>query len=278
MPLFGVFNYSKEGPGIEKNAPQKKAPIVFFETFFRNIWKFITVNLFCCLISLPIVTTGLAKAGMTNVTRNTARDKHSFGVSDFMDTVKKNWKQTLALGIIGLLAKAFCAFSLYFYYKNLGNGMLATLGFGVVLFVTFAVLIMDFYVWTLAITFKLSVKQIIKNSFIFVFANLFKNLLCGLVLIAVYAVYIGILFIVPYPITLALELIIFVCTFPAFRFLLIQFCTFSAIKKNIIDPYYEQHPDEDIELRRNLGLDVGDAENTERDFEDTVNKTEEKAE
>ena len=31
--FFGLFNYEKEGPGISKNAPQKKTFIVFFETF-----------------------------------------------------------------------------------------------------------------------------------------------------------------------------------------------------------------------------------------------------
>ena len=36
--------------------------------------------------------------------------------------------------------------------------------------------------------------------------------------------------------------------------MLIQFCTFHSIKKYIIDPYYEEHPDEDIEKRHDLGL------------------------
>ena len=43
--FFGLFNYEKEGPGIRKDAPRKKTFIVFFETFFRNFWKFIPINL-----------------------------------------------------------------------------------------------------------------------------------------------------------------------------------------------------------------------------------------
>ena len=85
--FFGLFNYEKEGPGISKNAPKKKTFIVFFETFFRNFWKFITINLVYDLISVPVLTNGLASAGLTNVTRNIARDKHSFGLSDFFDTL-----------------------------------------------------------------------------------------------------------------------------------------------------------------------------------------------
>ncbi len=45
MALFGLFNYSKEGPGISKNEPKKRTFVVFFETFFRNFWKFIPVSL-----------------------------------------------------------------------------------------------------------------------------------------------------------------------------------------------------------------------------------------
>lgn len=58
--FFGLFNYEKEGPGIEKDAPKKKAFIVFFETFFRNFWKFISVNAVYLLLSIPIITNGLS--------------------------------------------------------------------------------------------------------------------------------------------------------------------------------------------------------------------------
>ena len=38
--FFGIGDFTKEGPGIEKDAPEKKKIVVFFETFFRNFWKF----------------------------------------------------------------------------------------------------------------------------------------------------------------------------------------------------------------------------------------------
>ena len=53
--LFGLFNFEKEGPGIAKDAPKKKTFIVFFETFFRNFWKFITLNIVYSLFCLPII-------------------------------------------------------------------------------------------------------------------------------------------------------------------------------------------------------------------------------
>ena len=41
---------------------------------------------------------------------------------------------------------------------------------------------------------------------------------------------------------------------PGYRFLVINFGVFPVVRKYMIDPYYAEHPDDDIELRRRLGL------------------------
>ena len=255
--FFGLFNYEKEGPGISKNAPKKKTFIIFFETFFRNFWKFITINLFFGLLSLPIVTNGFACAGITNVTRNIARDKHSFGLSDYFDTIKKNWKQALGAGIINILIYIVLIFDIWFFY-SVKNKTASTIGLGITLSLLFIFTIMNYFIWTLMITFKFSIKQIYKNSFKFVFINIKNNLIAFFALILVNAVYVGIIFLLKnyFLFVLTIEIIIYLLTYPAFKFLLIQFCVFPSIKKYIIDPYYEEHPDEDIEKRRDLGIEV----------------------
>ena len=60
----------------------------------------------------------------------------------------------------------------------------------------------------------------------------------------------------PYWSVLLAEVLIAAITLPSFRYLLIQFFTFGSIKKYIIDPYYKEHPDADIDKRRDLGLEV----------------------
>ena len=44
--------------------------------------------------------------------------------------------------------------------------------------------------------------------------------------------------------------------FPAFRSYLIQYNIFPLIKKHIIDPYYESHPDEDRTILRTLNIEM----------------------
>lgn len=258
--LFGLFDYSKEGPGISKNAPKKKAFFVFFETFFRNFFKFVSINLAYVLLSAPILTHGMSAAGLTNVTRNTARDKHSFGLSDFFETIRKNLKQSLAVGVINTIITALLAFAIWFYNESYlqTEQILSFVGLVISLSLAAIFAMMNFYIYTLMITFDFSVKMLYKNSFKFVFVNLWKNLLCGIILLGTYALYIGIALLFNDLRVVVIELIIAAATLPAFRYLLVQFFTFGSIKKHIIDPYYEQHPDADIEKRRDLGLEVPD--------------------
>ena len=279
--FFGLFNYEKEGPGISKNAPKKKTFIVFFETFFRNFWKFVVINLVYGIISLPVITNGLAAAGITNVTRNIARDKHSFGTSDFLETVKKNWKQALPAGIINTLIYIILSFDIYFFYTST-EGIMSTVGLGISLCMLFIFTVMQYYIWTLIITFKFSLKQVYKNSFKFVFINMKMNLLCFFAILLVYAVNIALVFLLQsfFLPVITFELLLYILLFPSFRYLLVQYCTFPSIKKYIIDPYYAEHPDEDIEKRQNLGIEIekktepkpegeeGEEEEPENVFED----------
>ncbi len=272
--LFGLFNYEKEGPGIEKNGPKKKAFFVFFETYFRNFWKFVPICAVYSLMTLPCITGGLSAVGMTHVTRNIARDKHSFGLSDFFETIRKNWKQALAEGIINtiLFVFLFIACQGYSGVATHSNKVFSfgTVGLGVAMGVTIVFLLMRFYIFTLTITFGFKLSQIYRNSFRFVFLNFWRNLLCGIILLAVYALNILLFWLAlsnKFTIFLsALIFIAFICCFPAFRYLMIQYFTFPAIRKYIIDPYYEKHPDDDIELRKSLG--VYDEEDDEEEDED----------
>ena len=267
--FFGLFNYEKEGPGISKNAPKKHGFVVFFETFFRNFWKFIPVNIVWCLLNLPLLTNGFANVGLTHVARNTARDKHSFGLSDFFETIKKNKKQALISGIINTVVYALMIINAVFYWFYT-ESFLQSLGLGFVIAVFFIFTIMNYYLWTLIITFNYTLKQAYMNSFRFVFVNLKYNLLCFFVNTLIIGGGIALLFLLPnffFAISL-IEALLYIAVFPGFKALLVQFCTFHSIKKYIIDPYYEEHPEEDLQKRHDLGLDTPEDEPEENEDEE----------
>lgn len=263
--FFGFFDFTKEGPGIDKNAPKKKTFIVFFETFFRNIWKLISVNAVYIIMSIFVIPVGLASVGITNVARNLARDKHSFMLSDYFETIKKNFKQGLLVGIINTLIYVLLFFAIRFYWGS--KGTVAVIGLGICLSGLLTFIVMNFYIYTLMITFNFTLKQLYMNSFRFVFLCLKNNFFCLVSLLFVYALNIALLFLFSsFQIqVLLIELLIAFLTFPAFRHLIIQYATFPGIKKYIIDPYYREHPGEDIEKRKNLGLEIEEEQGTENE-------------
>ncbi len=63
MPgIFGLFDYTKEGPGVYANEPPKGPFRLFFEILFRKFWKIITINLMYLAFSLPALALGLLLA------------------------------------------------------------------------------------------------------------------------------------------------------------------------------------------------------------------------
>ena len=276
--LFGLFNYDKEGPGVAKNGPQKRPFVVFFEILGRKFWKLALAGMLWALVNLPILTRGLADAGLTLISRNFAREKHAFIREDFFESIKKNWKIALPIGIINTLVTGVLFFNMFYYLLALLPEVVllwnpeatvadpATLGtFDYVIlavtlmgFATFTW--MKYYIPFLMITFKLNIKQIYKNSFLFACANLPVNALISVVLIAVYALLAGTVLLFAegsFGVTmLVVVLLLLVSVVPGCRSLLIQFSIFPAIKRLIIDPYYKENPGADKQARLDLNLEV----------------------
>lgn len=252
---FKLFNsYEKEGRGVSKTEKlSKKGFVVFFELYFQNFGKLLTAGFLNLLFCIPVLTNGLADVGLTNITRNIYCGRHSFGASDFFETIKKNWKQALPLGILKIVTGVIIFIATYYYV--IGEGNLSAIGLGVCIFAIFVFLSMLNYIPLLTISFGLKIKKIISNSFKFVFLNVWRNIL--IILIDAFFVAVGLLVILygdSHAVTLSIYIVLMLCFYPAFRTLSVQFLVFPSVRKYMIDPYYEEHPDADIELRRSMGL------------------------
>ena len=234
--LFGLFDYTKEGPGIRKDAPKKKAFFVFFETYFRNFFKFFSINLVYLLLSAPILTHGMTATGITNVTRNIARDKHSFGLSDFFETIRKNWKQSLIFGVLDILIMVILGYDLLYFYLNLASGETMIYVF---FFLTFAMCIvyafMRMYIYLMMITFDLSIMKLLKNALFFAILGIKRNIMALLAVIVVVAFW-YVLRMVFFPVAVILPFILMfsVCSLAS------AYAAYPKIKEIMIDPYYSE--------------------------------------
>jgi uncharacterized membrane protein YesL len=51
--FFGIGDFTKEGPGVPKDGPQKSRFIIFFEVLFRKFWQLIRINIMYLIFNIP---------------------------------------------------------------------------------------------------------------------------------------------------------------------------------------------------------------------------------
>ena len=224
----------------------------FLEIWLENVWTLIPINLVYAMLRCMLIPGGLAQAGMTRVALDLARERHSFGIADFFETIRKSWRKALATGVLYLVIWVFLLLIGWFYFTS--EGILATLGLGCCLAAMFFLPLTEHYVWLQLVLLKLPLKKAIKNACILVFVDGKKNLLLAFLRLGYWSLMLGIFLLLPYTVTPALLLVVTVCFYPGLMQILTQYLVFPGVRKHLIDPYYAEHPEEDLERRKDMGL------------------------
>ena len=172
--------------------------------------------------------TGPVSCGYTFLLRNFAREQHVWLTSDFFEHIKKNFKQSLIIFIIDLIVLVTGTNAIYFYWSMADKiPALAYVSYamiGVMAIYTF----MHFYMYEFLVTFKISVKEVYKNSLIMAFGALPMNIfLTVFVLVMTY-------FAFSYLTPIAILIIACICWVSFMRFP-IDFYAARLIKRQLID-------------------------------------------
>lgn len=264
--FFGLFDYTKPGPGVPKNAPPKSRPRLFFEVLGRKFWNIIKINLLYTLFNIPglvllffgtqfmipnlmfgdvevdfylrimfgalfvcfpILCFGPAQAGMTFCLRNYAREEHAFIWSDFKEHGLKNLKESLAICMIDFAAFLLLCIAINFYGQLINQQRIwAYFTFGVITLAFLVFAMMHLYIYPMLVTFHITVKQIYKNALIFATIRFLPNI--GILLLC--AAIVLATFIVT-----QIGIILFFLITTAFIGLIINFYAYPTIKKYMID-------------------------------------------
>ena len=64
--FFGIGDFTKEGKGVDKNAPKKRGLFAFFELFFRKFWKLVKLNLLYLIVNIPTFVIMFFVAGIVS--------------------------------------------------------------------------------------------------------------------------------------------------------------------------------------------------------------------
>ena len=236
---FKLFDYQSSGKGVSKEAPQKKPFFRYWEIFGRKFWKIIELNLIYVLFCIPVVTFGPATAALTHVMRKFILEQPCFVFDEFFTAFKKNFKQSVAVGIIDVVGVAALVVALFEFMAadKLPEGMIVY----ICVFICIATLlyIMHFYIYLEIVALKLPLKAMLKNALLLVFLGVKRNfiaLIVNLVIITLVVLFL------PYSIFVV---IVFP---PAFMCFTTTFICYPVIQKYIINPYYEERGERNPEL------------------------------
>lgn len=226
-PLFGMMNISK--------GPVLNALYGMLNQTGTVLVPTTTTYVLYGLSLLLLFTFGLSNAGFTYVLRAYVRGEPIFLMSDFFGAIKRNFKQSLIMGIIDIFVFALFTYDIMFW--GIQGQFIYNIFFYISLFLLLFYIFARFYMYIILITFDLPIRKILKNSFIFSIIG-FKRNIIGFLCIAgvvcfnyyLFMVYMPIGTLLPFMITIA------VCGFIA------AYCAYPNIKKIMIDPYEKKNP------------------------------------
>lgn len=281
--LSGLFgNYTKEGPGVEKDEPKKPPFVRFFQLYFRKFWQLIQLNLIFVVPAivvaamvfflyvggkdayvtlqindtvkydfyfwttfvapLPLILLSPFTAGLCFVTRNYVREEHAFIFSDFKDAIKSNWKYFLLNGAICYLVYTFSFTSIGFYGVFSNESKVMVIPLALSFLFVTIFTFAQFYFPVMAITFDLKFKQLYKNAFIFAILGLPRNILLGVLLVALI---VALYFTQIMPLLLPLIAVIwFILLAFSTCMYTVNFVTYPLIEKHLIKPYHGETEEE----------------------------------
>ncbi len=278
---MGIFrkDYESAGSGIAKNSNQKGIRL-FFEILGVRFWKIIEVNLLYSLFYLPILFAftffayvsnknialilggimivlflalwGPATSGVFKIMKNFSQDKHSFIISDFTQTFKSNFKNACIIGIIDVLLLSSIIAGMWVYpaLANQTGSKIMYVFLAVSLSVGVTFIMMNFYMFPMLVSTDLSLKNIFKNSFALMFVELKRNFITFLLIGAITAVMLFLIFFINFAFIYILPFFPF-----AFNAFLICFRSYPVIQKYVINPYYEEKGEINPELQGNTSTE-----------------------
>ncbi len=271
---MALFNYNKPGPGVSKSAPYEANRFsLYFQILGRKFWSICLLNLIMVLFTVPYILLSVLLYHIANqipflltdfrihlifiglpfafygpvvgatckIARDFAREEPVFIFSDFWSTFKKNIGKPMVFSAISYFFFSALTFALPAYYFTPGIGLYVL--FPLCLLATFVLVVMQFYLYTMSVCFELSVKEIFKNSLIFVFICIANNLLLFFILLALLALCILFLMLslAGYTIMFAFIIILLACFIPAFFSYTVAMVTHPSLQRYVVEPYYQTH-------------------------------------
>lgn len=209
----------------------------------QQAFAYTTANyIFLGIGALGLLTFGLVNVGTAYIVRNMVKGEPIFVWTDFWYSFKRNYRQAMIFGAIDFLITALLVWNLASLITSPSQFFLSMLFWSnVALFIVY--FFMRYYMYVQMVTFKLSIYKMIKNSLIFAILGFKRNIMAFLGIIALLILEFLLIFsfggiLLPFAVAAPLAIL------PAAMSYMKVYAAYPKIKQYMIDPYYEEHPEE----------------------------------
>ncbi len=233
--FFGMFDYSRPGRGVDKDAPQKRGFFLFFDILFRKFWRIVTLSCAHALVSLPsmviyfflamlwqslfrvwdndrltvyvsiyatllltsFISAGPAGAGLCYVLRNFSRESHAWVWDDYWSHVKENLGKGLVVFLLDIIIIVGLVSAAYLYFvMPLPLPPLITAFLGFFTLIMLAVYIMmHSFLYVLMVTYDMKFGQLFRTAMQLTLAKLFPCAVVYILALVAFAAFLTLYFI-----------------------------------------------------------------------------------
>ena len=109
--------WTKEGPGIAKNAPPKTGFALLADVVSRNWWELVELNLLVLLCCLPLVTIPAALVAAARICVLMLEDRPVYLGRDFFETFRQRFWKASALGLAAAVAIGISGYAAYIFLQ-----------------------------------------------------------------------------------------------------------------------------------------------------------------
>ena len=241
LPFYDVFQNINAIASIEGTSPSVLSLIATYGIQNEILLPTTLTYIFYGLAAITFFTFGIVNVGTAYILRNIAKGEPIFVWSDFWYAVRRNWKQALPFGFFDALIHCGLVYSIYYHMAS--ANFMSSFMFWTTIVAAIFYFFMRCYIYVQMVTFKLSVYKILKNSLIFAFVGLKRNLMALLGTLTFIILEITFLFTsagILLSLAIAMPLALM---FGATAYMKV-FASYFKIKELIIDPYYRDHLEE----------------------------------
>uniref|UniRef100_UPI0031019DBD DUF624 domain-containing protein n=1 Tax=Neorhizobium sp. EC2-8 TaxID=3129230 RepID=UPI0031019DBD len=128
--------WTKEGPGISKNAPKKTGLALFADIFGREWWEMVKLNILFILTALFVVTIPAAIVATARVSVTLVEDRNSYLLRDYVEAFIQYFWRATAWGVAFTFAIGIGVYSVATYAATARDNLVLALPLTIALVVT----------------------------------------------------------------------------------------------------------------------------------------------